>query len=156
MCTSYDELGRLPSAGNSPQHYWQCSEVSILPSDPDAPIAPTAPVTIAPVVPVTIAPVVPNTVAPVVEDTPAPVVQDTTPTPVVQDTVAPFTSVAPVVAITLAPVVTDEPCTSGGECEAASGENQPECDNKPEQTCLDMIANEGKCAWTACENAPGK
>jgi hypothetical protein len=140
MCRSYDALGRLPSAGNPPQHYWQCSEVMILPSDPDAPIAPTAPNTVAPVALDTLAPpVVMDTLAPVVEEMSAPLVQDTL-SPVMQDTAAPVSS-APVITVTLAPVVietqapvSEEPCTSGGDCGAAPGKNQTHCNNTPDQT----------------------
>ena len=120
----YDATGNLiPSDGNTPQHYWQCSEVTILASDGS-----TDPPTDPPVVSPTLPPTLPPTLAPVV--TPAP-----TPAP------------------TLAPVVTSSPVTSApvaptsGACVPASGQNQPECLNLDYETCQQRINNEGKCYW---------
>uniref|UniRef100_A0A7S1Y7U5 Chitin-binding type-4 domain-containing protein n=1 Tax=Grammatophora oceanica TaxID=210454 RepID=A0A7S1Y7U5_9STRA len=48
----------MPDIGNAPQHYWQCSEITILSSGPTASIAPAAPATADPTAaPVTASPV---------------------------------------------------------------------------------------------------
>mmetsp|Transcript_21015 Transcript_21015/g.30286 ORF Transcript_21015/g.30286 Transcript_21015/m.30286 type:complete len:95 (+) Transcript_21015:660-944(+) len=48
-CDAYDDQGRLPSAGDSPQHYWQCAEVKIESTGPPTPTP--APATSSPVTP---------------------------------------------------------------------------------------------------------
>ena len=88
----------LPDAGNLPQQYWHCSEITIT-GDTSAPVTP------APVAPTTPAPITaaPVTRAPIAPVTPAP----TTPAPI---TSAPVTA-SPIAPVTPAPV-TPAPVTS--------------------------------------------
>merc|ERR1719410_1559466 len=42
------------------------------------------------------------------------------------------------------------PVSGSCGCGSADGRNQPECVGNTEQTCKQMISNEGKCKWTEC------
>merc|ERR1712085_55237 len=41
-------------------------------------------------------------------------------------------------------------------CGSRDGLNQPECSNKPYADCMNMVNNEGKCAWNECQTNPTK
>ena len=49
------------------------------------------------------------------------------------------------------PSPTPAPCDF---CGPRPGVNEPECGNKPYADCMNMINNEGKCAWNECQNPP--
>ena len=41
-------------------------------------------------------------------------------------------------------------------CSSSPGMNQPECSNKSKADCMNMVNNEGKCAWHECDRNPTK
>jgi len=55
---------------------------------------------------------------------------------------------------TTTPSPTPPPPTPCGLCEAAPGENQPECNGNTETRCKQMIQYEGKCQWNDCNEPP--
>ena len=168
MC-EVDSQGRLPSGGNDPQHYWQCSEVTIQcnGSNPTSPVAPPTDAPVTPVATPTNPPISPPTDAPVAAPTDAPVDSS----PCGECVQAPGKNQPECFGQSQTKCVqfiTNEgkcewignsceggpspspPVPTCGTCTSAPGQNQPECNQNTEERCFQMMANENKCSWEAC------